>query len=393
MRFLAGVLAAILAVPAHAQTPVHPLDGLSAREHWALYQTLRASGRLDSTARFLYAGLEEPAKATVAAWRPGTPFGRRAKVHLVQSNKGYEAVVDLQAGQVVELRQVTDRQYMADDGEAGEAITALLAHPDFHAGLLRRGITDFAMVQCFPINHGYFDRPEERGHRLARVSCWNRIGSISGWGVPLSGLVGVVDLQSGKVIRVLDDGSGAIVAPAMGEHNDEAVGGTRAPLPPIVVSQPMGAGFTLNGHEVSWDGWRFHFRVDPRRGLVLSQIRHRDGNRERSILYQASLSELFVPYMDPSEPWSHQSYYDLGTYPSSFGGIASSLEPGGDCPTYATYFDTYVIAPDGSPFQRARVACLFERPGAEPAWRNGRGSVTESRARRDLVLRMVMGAG
>ncbi|MGE0555333.1 MAG: hypothetical protein AB7R55_18035, partial [Gemmatimonadales bacterium] len=76
-----------------------------------------------------------------------------------------------------------------------------------------------------------------------------------------------------------------------------------------------------------------------------------------------------------------------------FGGIASSREPGGDCPTYATNFDTYVIAPDGSPFPRARVACLFERPGAEPAWRNGRGSVTESRARRDLVLRMVMGAG
>ena len=59
----------------------------------------------------------------------------------------------------------------------------------------------------------------------------------------------------------------------------------------------------------------------------------------------------------------------------------------------ADYFGAYVLQPDGAPGQRARVACLFERPGAEPAWRHTRGDVIESRARRDLVLRMVMGAG
>ncbi len=54
------------------------------------------------------------------------------------------------------------------------------------------------------------------------------------------------------------------------------------------------------------------------------------------------------------------------------------------------------MTPDGSPTQRDRVVCLFERPGAEPAWRHvrtGPNTVVESRARRDLVVRMIMGAG
>ena len=56
--------------------------------------------------------------------------------------------------------------------------------------------------------------------------------------------------------------------------------------------------------------------VDQRRGIVLSRVRHDTGDQDRSVLYQASLSELFVPYQDPDEPWNHQAYFDLGTYPS-----------------------------------------------------------------------------
>ena len=40
--FTALVVAA-LAAPVGAQTPVHPLDQLSAREHWAIYDALQGS--------------------------------------------------------------------------------------------------------------------------------------------------------------------------------------------------------------------------------------------------------------------------------------------------------------------------------------------------------------
>ncbi|MDX1579170.1 MAG: hypothetical protein R3266_11835, partial [Gemmatimonadota bacterium] len=386
MRRSLALLALMLPAPVFAQAPAHPLDGLSVAEHWTLYETLRDSGELeDEDVRFLYAGLHEPPKAEVLAWTPGQDFRREALVHLVQDGAGYEAVVDVRAGQVLDFREVTDRQYMTSDSEGREAAGALMEHPDFLAGLDRRGIVDRDMLVCFPISDGYFDLPEERGRRIARVTCWNRIGSLSGLGSPISSLVGIVDLESGEVLRVLDmDPTPA--APSIGEHHAEAVGATRDPLPPLVVSQPMGTGFELDGHEVAWEGWRFHFRVDQRRGIVLSRVRHETDGGDRSVLYQASLSELFVPYQDPSEPWNYQAYYDLGTYPSSFGGVASTLEPGQDCPLRAKYFDAIVVGPDGAPGQRARVACLFERPGAEPAWRHTRGDVVESRARRDLVL-------
>jgi primary-amine oxidase len=103
MRHFATALAAlfVLAPLACAQAPAHPLDGLSAREHWIVRDALVASGRTDSTTQYLYVGLNEPAKAEVLAWRAGQPFRREAQVHLVQGGAGYEAVVDINAKAVL----------------------------------------------------------------------------------------------------------------------------------------------------------------------------------------------------------------------------------------------------------------------------------------------------
>jgi primary-amine oxidase len=52
---------------------------------------------------------------------------------------------------------------------------------------------------------------------------------------------------------------------------------------------------------VSWQEWNFHFRIDRRVGLVVSNVGYQDGDELRSILYEGSLSEIFVAYADPSE--------------------------------------------------------------------------------------------
>ena len=49
-----GVL--LLAAHAHpvvAQRPKHPLDPLSTREVWTVYEVMKASGRLDENSRFV----------------------------------------------------------------------------------------------------------------------------------------------------------------------------------------------------------------------------------------------------------------------------------------------------------------------------------------------------
>ena len=252
--------------------------------------------------------------------------------------------------------------------EGGKAKKSALAHPDMIAGLKARRITDLEMVTCFPTATGFFDTAEEQGRRLARVTCSDRVGTISGLGTPVKNLVAIVDLKTSDVVRVIDLGAPPDATP-VGEHHLEAIGKTRPPLPPLVISQPAGAGYVLDGHEVSWEGWRFHFRVDQRRGLVLSRIRHDTGTEERSVLYQASLSELFVPYQDPDEPWNHQAYFDLGTYPSVFGGVASAMAPGEDCPSHATYFDAYVVTPRQPLTETASTS--WARPDDSCAWMSG----------------------
>lgn len=393
-RFAAALALLLAAGSAAAQAPRHPLDGLTAREHWAVYDALVASGRTDSTTRYLYVGLHEPPKAEVLAWRPGQPFRREAVMHLMQGGRGYEAVVDVSGGRVLGWKEVPGRQYMTSRAEEDQANDLALKDPRVRAAITRRGVTDFTHVGCGPANHGYFDLPEERGLRVVHLTCGDDRHRVSGYGESFDGLVIVADLTNGKILRVLDTGPQPPTGP-IGDHDPEAVGPLRDTRNPVTMVQPLGPSFSLDGNQVSWQNWKFHFRVDPRRGIVLSLVRYTDGGRERSIMYQGSLSELFVPYMDPGEPWNYQGYYDLGTYPSVFGGIASTLEPGVECPSNGVYFSSVVLGDRGRPRERVRTACLFERSAGDVAWRHGRdgGAVIETRPKRDLVLRMYMTAG
>ncbi|HEU5219395.1 MAG TPA: hypothetical protein VFU23_12095, partial [Gemmatimonadales bacterium] len=391
---LAAALAASTGSTLSSQAPRHPLDGLSGSEHWIAYDAVRAYWKTDSTTRYAYMGLHEPPKAEVLAWKPGQPFRREATVHLVQDGKGYEAVVDLLARKVMTWKESPGRQYMVTESE-GDAVGELVIKDErVREALRKRGYTDLDQVRCFDANNPYFDLPEERGRRMVRAACEDGHGRVSGWGRPIEGLGAVVDVTNMKIIRVMDDGARPL-GQLQGEHDAEAVGPVRAAGTPIVMAQPMGPSFRLDGQEVTWENWKFHFRVDPRRGIVLSMVRYRDGERERPVMYQGSLSELVVPYMDPSEPWVVQAFFDLGTYPSVFGGVASTLEPGLDCPSNAVYVNSMVMRDRGGPIERARAACLFERLTGDPAWRHSRddGRIVESRARRDLVLRMILTAG
>lgn len=377
-----------------AQVPTHPLDGLSGREHWVIYDALVASGRTDTTTNYLYVGLNEPPKAEVLAWRAGQSFRREALVHLIQGGRGYEAIVDVAGKRVLSWTEVPNRQYMTSAAEDSRVDELAMKDARVRAAIAKRGVTDFTHVGCSPANHGYFDLPEERGRRVVHAMCGDGRGRITGYGEDFEGLVVVIDLTEGRILRVIDTG----VRPRSGAYGDfdaEAIGPTRAPVSPVRMVQPRGASYTLKGQEVSWENWKFQFRVDARRGVVLSHVRYADGGRDRSIMYQGSLSELFVPYMDPGEPWNYQGFFDLGTYPAWFGGIASSLEPGVECPDFAAYFSAWVVTNKGRPRERVRAACLFERSAGDVAWRHGResGNIIEARVKQDLVLRMYMTAG
>jgi primary-amine oxidase len=101
------------------------------------------------------------------------------------------------------------------------------------------------------------------------------------------------------VVRVVDEG--AVPIPSTNADYDPTSIGTSRQVPsPIRVDQPLGPGFRIDGHVVEWQKWRFHVRSDQRVGTVISTVSYGDGDRRRPVLYQGTLSEIFVPYMDPA---------------------------------------------------------------------------------------------
>ena len=182
------LLVLVTTAPAVAQQASHPMDELTSAEYWALYEALTAHDTVTEDAEFLYAGLNELSKAEVLAWQPGSSFGREVRVHFVQGHVGYEASVGVANRSVLELREVTDRQYMSGPSDA-TAIEDVKEHPDMLAAFDARGITDLEQVRCRVNSDAYFDTPKERGRRLGRVRCTNRLGRVSGLGVPIANLI------------------------------------------------------------------------------------------------------------------------------------------------------------------------------------------------------------
>lgn len=192
------------------------------------------------------------------------------------------------------------------------------------------------------------------------------------------------DANERKVLRVIDTGV-APVPQAPANFDTASVGTLRDVPTPITVQQPVGPSFRLDGREVSWQKWHFHFRMDRRVGTIISNVHYDDGGKLRSILYEGSLSEMFVPYMDADESWYYRTFFDAGEFADGF---STPLEPGADCPENAVSFEQVFANEKSIPARVPRAACLFEQYAGDFAWRHsGDGGVVESRRQRDLVLR------
>jgi primary-amine oxidase len=391
-RALVILAAACLAATSAKGEPLaHPMDALTAREYWTLRETLVAAGRLEGDTHVVSTELHEPPKAEVLAWKPGAPARREALVVLSRGAKAFEALVDVAGRKLLAWREVAGAQAALVPSEQQKVGELAKSDPRMVEGLKKRGITDLDPVTCYGLSPGYFGAPEDEGRRLALARCWDRRGVFNADTRPIEGLYAWIDVPEGKVVRVVD----RTIAPVPKGDVDidaEALGPPRAQAP-IRVEQSLGPGFRRHGSVFEWQNWSFHLRLESRRGPVVSLVRYADAGRQRSMLYEGSLSEIFVPYMDPGESWYNSTFIDLGEYAAD--GLLSPMQPGEDCPAEALYFDGLVPDEHGMPRPRAKLACLFEREAGSVAWRHLNwltGSV-DSRAGRELVLRSIANLG
>ncbi len=239
-------LFALAGMPARAQSAKHPLDGLTAPEHWAVYETLKASGKVDAKTRFPLIQLKEPPKEEVLAWKPGQTMRREALVVVKQGPQTFEAVVDASGKKLISWNEIKGVQPNLSQGEEEEIDGPVKENADLQAALRRRGIADYGTVHCGGYGTGYFATPEEQGRRLLRVHCADVRGAWEGWGRPIEGITVMWDANEKKVLRVID--TGAVPVPQAPANFDVASVGVLREIPtPITVQQPLGPSFRVDG--------------------------------------------------------------------------------------------------------------------------------------------------
>jgi primary-amine oxidase len=149
---------------------------------------------------------------------------------------------------------------------------------------------------------------------------------------PVEGVIVTIDMNRLKVVQVIDSGVRPVNKTISGSADT-----TRPGLKPLVVSQPHGPSFTIDGSAVSWQGWHFRVGYTGREGLVLYEIGYEQNGVVRPIIHRLSLDEIYVPYAIPDPTWSWRAADDIGEY--NLAQWVMPLEAGVDVPENAVFLD------------------------------------------------------
>ncbi|HTI22684.1 MAG TPA: tyramine oxidase, partial [Kutzneria sp.] len=292
----------------------HPYDPLDADEINAAVAAVRA-GRPELTdPRFPLVRTDPPAKDTVRAGERG----RRAAFLVVYDRADaatYEARVDLATGELADWRHVPGVQPAIMIEEIMELEEIVKKDPAAVAALARHGVHDLELLQIDPWSTGTLPvAGVDPGRRIVRASAYVReFAEDNGYARPVGNLVFVIDCNE-RTVAAIHDGDPIPLPPESGNYDAGSVGPLRTDLKPLEIIQREGPSFAVTGHVIDWQRWRLHAHVDPVEGLVLSDVSYLDGDRRRSILHRASISEMVVPYGDTSDDFYFRNVFDAGEY-------------------------------------------------------------------------------
>lgn len=377
MRFL--FLAAALA---HGAQGFDPLQPLTTAEITAAVDVMKASGKIGEDALFPYVVLEEPSKAELKAFASGKAAPRVAAMTLWDNKTRIsEWRVDLLKREIIGSKIIPQGQAPVLPHEYVELPGLVRKDPRWRKAMEARGITDFEGVMVDIWAAGPFLDKDQQTRRMARAISFLKAGFTNPYAHPIE-VAALIDVSRREVVEVYDSGMKHVPRQkddfdAEAVQDEPAVFGTPAPA-----ARPS---FEINGHEVSWRGWKFRYAMHPREGLVLYTVSHRG----RSIMHRASLSEMVVPYADPARNWMWRNAFDVGEY--GLGRMTSPQEPGLDAPAQATLLDEDLADEFGKPLHIPRAVAVYERDGGI-FWRHQDALVgrTDSRRGAELVIQCIV---
>jgi primary-amine oxidase len=375
-----------IAISTNGAAPAtHPLDPLSAAEVTLATDLVREQKRPGERLGFVQVNLLEPEKSAVVSL--ATP-PRKAWVVALDRADGrvYEGVVNLSARNVESWDHRPGVQPYPLFEEFEFAHSVIKADPGWQAAARARGVTDFDLVQIDPWPAGNFEFPDEAGRRILRgISYVKDVKASNGYARPLEGLVAMVDLVEGRVIRLVDERNAPLPA-ADFRYDAEGIPSVRTDLKPLEITQPEGVSFTIDGHLLQWQKWSMRVSLHPREGLVLHQIAYDDAGERRSICYRASMAEMVVPYGDTTAGQFWKNAFDSGEV--GLGRLTNSLALGCDCVGEIRYMDGVTCHADGSPRVIENAICIHEEDNGI-LWKhtdNNNDDHVEVRRNRRLVV-------
>ncbi|XP_058759196.1 primary amine oxidase-like [Vicia villosa] len=405
MKFdLLSILALIFSLQAVVSlTPLHfqhPLDPLTKQEFLEVQTIIRNKYPISNNKlAFHYIGLDDPEKDIVLKYETQSThvtIPRKSFVIAIIHRKIHEIVIDLRLRSIV-----SDSVYkgygfpILSADEQSLAIELPFKYPPFIASVYKRGL-NLSEVLCSSFTIGWFG--EEKNRRTVSINCFMKESTVNFYARPISGITIVADLDLMKIVEYHDRD---IEAVPTAENTEYQVSKQSPPFGPkqhsLISHQPQGPGFQINGHSVSWANWKFHIGFDVRAGIVISlaSVYDLDKHKYRRVLYKGYISELFVPYQDPTEEFYFKTFFDSGEF--GFGLSTVSLIPNRDCPPHAQFIDTYIHSADGTPILLKNAICVFEQYG-NIMWRHTEVDIPnefieESRTEVNLIVRTIATVG
>lgn len=172
------------------------------------------------------------------------------------------------------------------------------------------------------------------------------------------------------------------------EYHPELSGIEPKDIKPLIVQQPEGVSFEVEGSKIKWQDWEFRVATNAREGVVMYDV-HFKGH---SLFYRISLNEMTVPYCDPRVPFIRKQAFDLGD--TGFGVNANQLGLGCDCLGVIKYFDTRRITPTGDVVHLKNTVCLHEQDyGILYKHMNNRTGNAVVARRREFVVQTIATVG
>jgi primary-amine oxidase len=149
----------------------------------------------------------------------------------------------------------------------------------------------------------YFDQnPAADGKGTVDNICYAR---------PIEGIEIRISLTRKEVIRFDDLGLYTLPVPGSLDATTSRYvppAQQRTDLKPIVITQPQGPSFAVDGNRVTWQNFSLQVGFNGREGCTLHFVEFHN----RPVVHRLSMCEMVVPYGDPRSPHHLKNAFDAG---------------------------------------------------------------------------------